>query len=279
MDFVDIYESSLSDFGQAVIIPSGLALVFSVMMTSLCKKYYEFILAQGILGGAACGMIFTPVVSTVGQYFTTKRAYAMGIVVSGAAIGGIILPIVLIRLFQETGYGWAVRVDGFIMLVLLTYAAITTKEFAPRRPKGLFLVSALKEWPYMLINAAFFLALFGAYTPIFFIVDYSLYRGMDPTLAMYQVAILNAPSFFGRVVPNFAGDKFGRLNMAILSYFACAILCFCWTAAKSTAGITVFIALYGFFSGGIFSLYSPCVAQGEFSSLIKESRFALANLN
>ena len=72
---------------KAVVVPAGLALVFSVMMTSLSREYYHFILAQGVLGGTACGMIFTPVVSCVGQYFTTRRAWAMGVVVSGAAVG------------------------------------------------------------------------------------------------------------------------------------------------------------------------------------------------
>lgn len=248
---------------KAVVIPSGLILVFSVMMTSLCTEYYQFILAQGILGGMACGMIFTPVVSCVGQYFTTMRAYAMGIVVSGAAIGGIIFPVTLNRLIGEIGFGWAVRVVAFIMLALLIYASITTKEFAPRRKKDLFLPSAFKSWPYNLTNAAFLIGLLGAYTPIFYISDYAISRGMGTELALYMVTVLNAPSFFGRIIPNFAGDKVGRFNLSIISYLACAILCYCWTAASTNAGITVWIAFYGFFSGAVFSLYSPTVAQSK----------------
>lgn len=249
---------------QMVVIPAGATLVFSVMMTSLSTKYYQFILAQGVLGGIACGMIFTPVVSTVGQYFTTRRAWAMGIVVSGAAIGGIVFPIALNRLLNmhRVGFGWAVRVVGFIMLALLAYAGIVTKEFAPRRKKNIFLPGAFKKWPYVLTNAGFLIGLMGLYAPIFYISDYSLDQGMDPQLALYQVAILNAPSFFGRTIPNFAGDKLGRFNITIITYVACAVLCFCWTAATSTAGITVWVIFFGFFSGAAFSLYSPTVAQG-----------------
>lgn len=236
-------------------------------MTSISHDYYQFILAQGILGGIACGMIFTPVVSTVGQYFTTLRAWAMGVVVSGAAIGGIVFPITLSRLLPQIGFGWSVRVVGFIQLALLIYAGVATKEFAPRRPQGLFLPHAFKSWPYVLANAAFFLSLFGSYTPIFYISNYSVSQGVDRELALYMVTVLNAPSFFGRIIPNFAGDKLGRFNMSIASYLACAILCFCWTAAQSTAGIIVWVAFYGFFSGGVFSLYGPTVAQGECSTI------------
>lgn len=249
---------------KAVVIPSGLILVFSVMMTSLCREYYQFILAQGVLGGMACGMIFTPVVSCVGQYFTTRRAWAMGVVVSGAAIGGIIFPITLNRLLNHhhLSFGWSVRVIGFIMLALLIYAALVTKELAPRRQKDMFLLSAFKQWPYILTNAGFLLALLGLYAPIFYISDYALERGMSSQLALYQVAILNAPSFFGRLIPNFAGDKLGRFNITVFTYAACAILLFCWTAAVSNAAIMFWIAFFGFSSGAAFSLYSPTVAQG-----------------
>ncbi|GLI81490.1 hypothetical protein PoHVEF18_009871 [Penicillium ochrochloron] len=250
---------------KAVVIPAGLTLVFSVMMTSLSHEYYQFILAQGVLGGMACGMIFTPVVSCVGQYFTTRRAWAMGVVVSGAAIGGIVFPITLNRLLNHhhLSFGWSVRIIGFIMLALLIYAALVTKEFAPRRQKNMFLISAFKQWPYNLTNAGFLLALLGLYAPIFYIADYAIERGgMSSQMALYQVAILNAPSFFGRTIPNLAGDKLGRFNITIFTYAACAILLFCWTAATSSAAIMVWIAFFGFFSGAAFSLYSPTVAQG-----------------
>lgn len=250
---------------KAVVIPSGLVLVFSVMMTSLCTKYYQFVLAQGVLGGMACGMIFTPVVSCVGQYFTTRRAWAMGVVVAGAAVGGIVFPITLNRLLNHhhLSFGWSVRVIGFIMLALIVYAAVATKEFTPRRQKNMFLPGAFKQWPYIWTNAGFLIALLGLYAPIFYIADYALERGMSTQLALYMVAVLNGPSFFGRLIPNFAGDKLGRFNITIFTYAACAILLFCWTAATTSAAIIVWIVFFGFFSGAAFSLYSPTVAQGQ----------------
>lgn len=233
------------------------------MMTSLSTEYYQLLLAQGVLGGMAYGMIFTPAVSCVGQYFTTLRAWAMGVVVAGAAIGGIIFPIMLQKLQPRIGFGWAVRVVGFVLLALLIYASVMTREFAPRRRQGFFVPGAWKNGPYVLANMAFFISLFGTYTPMFYIIDYCLYRGIDPQLAYYQVAIYNAVGCFGRILPNFAGDKPGRFNMSIACYMSCAILCFCWTTTTDVPGITLWNAFYGFFSGAIFSLYSPTIAQGR----------------
>ena len=62
---------------KAVLIPSSITMVFSVMMNSLCKKYYQFILSQGVLGGLSTGFIFTPSLSVIGQYFLQRRAAAM----------------------------------------------------------------------------------------------------------------------------------------------------------------------------------------------------------
>jgi len=251
---------------QAVLIPASAILIFSVMMASLATQYFQFILAQGVLEGFACGMIFTPTVSTVGQYFTTKRAWAMGVVVSGASTGGVIFPIALNRLLNHSslGFGWTLRVIGFIMLALLAFACIVMEEHAPRRRHRFFLPEAFKSGSYVFALLSFFLTLFGLWTPIFYIVDYATAQGMTLEMAFYQVAILNATSFFGRTLPGFAADKVGRFNANIFMTACSAILIFCWTAAKSNAGITVFVALYGFFAGAVVSLASPCLAEGKF---------------
>lgn len=44
-------------FGGKTVWPPAAMFVFAVMMTSLCKEYYQFILCQGILGGVSMGMM------------------------------------------------------------------------------------------------------------------------------------------------------------------------------------------------------------------------------
>jgi MFS family permease len=61
--------------------------VFGVMMTSISTKYYQVFLAQGITVGIGSGIIFTCGVSIVGTYFSTRRAFAMGLVSSGSSVG------------------------------------------------------------------------------------------------------------------------------------------------------------------------------------------------
>ncbi|KAH0538493.1 hypothetical protein FGG08_004942 [Glutinoglossum americanum] len=248
---------------QIVVAPACAVMVLSVMMTSLCTQYSQFILAQGVLGGMACGVIFTPAISVVGQYFSRHRAFAMGIASSGAPAGGVLFPIVLNRLlsFPNLGFGWTVRVVGFIMLALLACTSILLTEIAPRRKGQFFTPSAFKNSTYIAINVASFMAMLGLFTPLFYISDYSVQHGMSLQLATYQISILNCASIFGRLFLGYVADRIGHYNAMFLSMASSAILIFCWTSTDSVASITVFSAFYGFFSGTIISLYPPCVAQ------------------
>lgn len=238
-------------------------MVFSVMMNSLCHKYYQVILAQGVLGGLATGCIFTPSLSVVGQYFLENRALAMGITLAGGSLGGVIFPIILNQLlnFSTIGFGWTVRIIGFIMLALLGLACIVLVERVPRRKNQFFLMSAFSNKAWLLTNSGVFLILLGLFTPIFYISSYAKAKGMALQLAFYETSILNAASIFGRTIPGALADRFGRFNTLTIMVAVTAILEFCWIATENNTGITVFAAFYGFFSGSVVSLYPSCIAQ------------------
>ncbi len=61
--------------------------VFGMMMTSICKTYWEVVLAQALVVGIGDGCLFLPSVAIVSQYFTTKKAFATGIAAAGSSIG------------------------------------------------------------------------------------------------------------------------------------------------------------------------------------------------
>ncbi|KAF7863218.1 hypothetical protein EAF04_007300 [Stromatinia cepivora] len=249
-------------YGGKTIWPAALLYVFSVMMTSLCKEYYQFILAQGVLGGIATGMTMSPGMTAVGQYFNKKRGAAMGITVAGSSIGGVVFPIALAKMFAnpKLGFGWTVRIIGFIMLAVLGISCTAIRARLPPRKKSFFLPSAFKELPYVTLLISAFLMILGVFIPIFYLPTYAVEYGMSTELASYLVAILNGASFFGRVIPGVLADKVGRLNMFCVVGISTGILVFCWQSITSNAGIIVFAAIYGFCSGAIVSLVTVCFA-------------------
>ena len=94
---------------------------------------------------------------------------------------------------------------------------------------------------------------FGMFTPVFFIPTYAVQRGMSPVLAGYLLAIVNAASTFGRIIPAILADKYGRLNVFAIGGLATGIVIFCLNSAASSATLIVYAIFFGFVSGTIIS--------------------------
>ncbi|PGH33695.1 hypothetical protein GX50_03522 [[Emmonsia] crescens] len=249
-------------YGAKIIWPSAAIYVFSIMMTSIAKEYYQFMLAQGVLGGISMGMTMAPSMAATPQYFDKNRGAAMGIAIAGSSIGGVVFPIALGQMLNSTtlGFGWSVRIIGFLILAILAPSCAAIRARLPPRKGKFLLLSAFKQKQYLAIVIFSFLMMLCIFTPIFFLPSYAVEHGMSKTLSSYLVAILNAASFFGRVIPGVLGDKLGRLNAVIASGVSSGILIFCWPQITSNAGILVFAGLFGFCSGAIISGLVVCLS-------------------
>lgn len=67
--------------------PFSVFAVFSVCMLSLCKQYWQVMLAQGVAFGLAAAGLSLPAMATATQWFSTKKGLAVGIVSSGSSLG------------------------------------------------------------------------------------------------------------------------------------------------------------------------------------------------
>ncbi|PSS12831.1 hypothetical protein M430DRAFT_143191 [Amorphotheca resinae ATCC 22711] len=230
--------------------------VFGMFMTSICKTYWELMLAQGLCVGLGSGCLFIPSVAIVSTYFTTKKSFATGIAASGSSVGGVIYPIIFAQLQPKIGFGWATRVIAFIMLgTLLIPLTVMRVRVKPAQTRRLFELAAFKEVPFTMFSVGEFFGFMGLYIPFFYIQSYVINKNiMSSHLGFYMLSILNAASLFGRVIPNFLADKTGPFNMLVPCSLISAILAFVWIGIKNTGGIIVFCILYGFFSGTFVSL-------------------------
>jgi predicted MFS family arabinose efflux permease len=231
-------------------------------MTSLCVEYYQFVLAQGVLEGFCAGVIFTTTLSIPNHYFRRKIGTALGVIVGGSSIGGVIFPITLNKLLNSSqiGFGWSVRICGFIMTVLLCLTCMTLKSRIYRTretPNS----SSFKRPVYYLTVTAYFFIFWGVLGPFFYLPSLSMQRGMGTELASYLIAILNGSSLFGRILPGIVADRLGRYNMMLLVALGSGILLLFWEHLVSNASIIIFTALFGFFYGAIVTLATACIAQ------------------
>lgn len=247
---------------RALVLFGSGSVVFGIMMTSLCNAYWQLMLAQGFCVGIGGGCTFLTATSILPTYFAKKRSLAMGIAASGSSLGGIIYPIVFHQLQPKIGFGWSVRIIGFLALATLAVPCTVMRSRVPKPTtrRKIFDTTILREIPFQTFNVATFFGFVGQYIPFFFIEQFALTHGIAGPF--WMLIVLNAGSIPGRIVPSLIADKFLPPLVVLGSCTGSAtILAFAWTAIRdSRAGLVIWALLYGFCAGAFVSLQGPCVA-------------------
>ncbi|KAK0702329.1 putative MFS monocarboxylate transporter [Lasiosphaeris hirsuta] len=272
----------------ALLIIGALGTLLAVFMTSLCTEYYQFFLAQAMLLGPSMALLTWPPIAVVSRLLPNNRGLALGVVVGGSSVGGVVWPVMLERLLNGSnlGFGWVMRIIGFTMLPLLAILCVTVVE-RPQPSESLATstsesseesasplsapledeksrrvdISILKNKIFLLLALGFGFGYLGLFLPIFFISSYATARGVSTDMSFYLVSIVNAASLLGRVLPGYLADRYGHFNLCLLALVASAVTGFCWTSTTSLAGLIWWSLAYGFSSGAIIALQAACVGK------------------
>ncbi|TKA64516.1 hypothetical protein B0A55_11306 [Friedmanniomyces simplex] len=265
--------------GPRVLVAAGTVfLLLCVFLLGSCTKYWHFIVVFGVLGGIGTSLIFTPAVSAIGHFFNLKRANATGIAAAGGSLGGIIFPLMLQSLFPKVGWAWALRIQGFIFIVLVALANLLIKSRLPPRPGGTVLPDfrIFRQPAFAIVTIGTYFLEWGLFIPITYLTSYSLASGaMSQTFAYQVIAIFNAGSCLGRWAPGYMADKWGRYNTMVGTILGCMVSTLAlWLPATvlsadptNVPGTTVFgltityALLMGFASGSNISLTPVCVSM------------------
>ena len=234
-------------------------------LTRFLLEFWHFILTFSVLGGIGTSLIFTPAISSIAHFFVVNRGSATGLASTAGSVGGIVFPLLLPKLYTTIGFAWGTRIMGFIFLFLVVIANLLIKSRLPPKIGG-------SIWPdfWIFKNVAFTLTTFGVFfvewglfIPLSYISSYALRYGISSTFSYQLLAILNAGSFFGRWLPGYLADWFGRFNLMILTVLMCLVMCLAaWLPAQGNVPATCFFAVcFGFASGSNISLTPVCVGQ------------------
>ncbi|KAL4951322.1 major facilitator superfamily domain-containing protein [Aspergillus filifer] len=258
--FIGTFSGRATDAGYfKITLAIGATLeLFCIFMTSLCTKYWQLFLAQGLGQGIGCGLMFCPTIALTPTYFSKNRSVAIGIVASGSATGGLVFPAVVMRLLPRIGFGWTMRTLGFISLATLTPCLVFLKQRLPPRKSGPIVEwAAFKELSYSFFAIGMFLNFWGLYIGFFYIGSFSRdVIGVSTTTSIDVLLLMNGIGLLGRVIPNGMADRFtGPLNMLIPFSFATGLVAFCWAGVHNVSGVYGWSAIYGLSAAGIQSLF------------------------
>lgn len=157
------------------------------------------------------------------------------------------------RLIDEVGFRWSVRILGFTALATLILPVVVMQQrFKPQQARALLDLTTFTDLHFMIFSFGTLVGFTGVYVAVFYLSYCGLARGLtDPSLSFYLVAIFNAGSVVGRIVPNWASDKIGPFNVIVPGAVVSGILMLCLLAVNSAGGIIAIAVLLGI-STGIF---------------------------
>jgi MFS family permease len=250
----------LTDAGYfRIIFTSGVFLqVLGIFMTSLCDKYWQIFLAQAVCLGIGNGFTFCPALAVLSQYFKRNRSFAVGIGASGAAVGGLVYPVMINRLIfhSSLGFPWAIRIMGFIMLATYIPCLFLFKPRLPPRTTGAWTdMTAFKDVPFIFFSLAMFLNFWGLYFAFFFLGTFARDQ-IGVSQPIYLLMVLNGVGIIGRVLPTILADRItGLFNLLIPLSFIASLLVYCWAAVSSVTGLYAFAVIYGLVAAALQALF------------------------
>ncbi|PLB48493.1 MFS general substrate transporter [Aspergillus steynii IBT 23096] len=246
-----------------ILLPGTIGAVASLIFLSLSQEYYQIFLAFSVLGGLSFSTLLVPPVAAVGHWFNERRGFATGIVFTGGGLGGVSFPLIVLFVAPQIGFAWSIRVIALITAILCAVSCLTIKtRLPPKKTDSFFDLKALRDIKYSSTSAAIFLVELAAAVPSTYIASYALHAGIDEKLSYAMVVFLNAGAIFGRFLPGFIADKWGRFNVMVVTCVMCAVFTLTlWLCANGLAMIISYAVLFGFWSGAAISIPPVCVSQ------------------
>ncbi|USP82685.1 uncharacterized protein yc1106_09959 [Curvularia clavata] len=266
---IGVLSGPLFDLGyfRSMLLLGNFLVVFGIMMLSLSTTYWQVFLSQGICMGLGAGLLYIPSLAMVGVWFDKRRNVALGIVMSGIAVGAVIYIVMFDRLLKSASFPWAIRAIGFVALVcaLLSIPALLSGSGwlkRPRKRRVLFDKSALKDRLFLIFTACSFATFLGYNVPYVYIPTYAREKlGSDESTAMYMLVMAIAGSFFGRLATGIMAHYIGPIVTWAFCTLSSGILALSWMAITEEKGFRAFSILWGFFSAGLVTVPSAAFAS------------------
>ncbi|OQU96552.1 hypothetical protein CLAIMM_02620 [Cladophialophora immunda] len=269
-----------------VIWAGGIVFSLALLLASFSRRMWEVQLTQGFLCGIGTCLSYMPAVTVAPTWFTARRGLAMGIILSGTGIGGVVWAPILHALVTKTGFRNSLRISAAVAFVLISAAAPVMRWEAAaarrfraeaRRPSGIVGLFKIPLVDYRIARSRTFLAQgLGAalqsaayYTPVFFFASYARTLGYSSATASNFIALSNAANAVGKITIGHAADRIGRLNALFLTTAISAIAALgLWIpsslSSTQSEGRNLFIAftvLYGIFASAYVSLFPTSLVE------------------
>lgn len=223
-------------------------------------QFYIYYVLFGALGHGA----LSPLYANVGLWFKRNIGLAIGIAISGGAVGQGAVPMITSLLIEARGWSAAYAILGAAYLLIAIPIALLVRN--PPRPEG----GSGADAPMMADGTPFplppvvavgwvaFAVIFCCITmsvPIVHLVPLLTDRGIGPEMAVSALLVLMLAGAVGRIIGGKLADVIGPLQSYIFMSAAQTIAVFFFPLVTGMAAVYVLSGLFGIFYSGVMAAF------------------------
>jgi MFS family permease len=223
---------------RRILVPSmavfGCAFASLGLLTPHLWHLYATFLVMGIVGNGTAQMAYSRAVSS---WFDARRGMALAVVMSGGAVGAMVLPPVAEALIEHAGWRHACFVLGAMVLVIgLPAVGLFIRERPPdghhaigkRDRDGATVREAIASRVFWIVVTVLFISSIAQNGALTHLVALLTDRGVSASRAAAALAAMGGASLAGRFLTGWLLDRFFAPRVA---------LCLLSTAALGTLGL------------------------------------------
>ena len=266
---------------KQVLAACGFFLGLGYLLISQTGNIWHLYLFYGVLVGIGMGLYWVPLMSIIPLWFVRKRAFMMGVVVSGIGVGQLTIPPLANWLISN--YGWRISylIVGSICMVTIIICAQFLKhdpsqigllpdgESKPKQENPITAAEAKEFSVHEAVSTKQFWLFCIVFLPWMFCLSVILVHGvihaiglgMSPTSAAYILSIIGIAGIVGRLAFGRLADLIGIKPVLIISLGLMSLAFFWLIVAKEMWMLYLFAAIFGIAYGTFEILQSPIVAE------------------
>ena|SRR5450432_262145 len=243
---------------RRVILPCmtvfGCAFASLALLTPRLWHLYAIFAILGAVGNGTAMLAYSRAVST---WFAGRRGMALALMMTGSAVGAIVLPPLAQALIQSLGWRGAFAILGGLVLALGLPVVVPLVREKPGfdggravEAAGASVQQAIRSRAFWILVVVLFLCSIGQNGAITHLSALLTDRGVSSHDAAIAVSLMGAASLLGRLVTGWLLDRFFAPRLAFCLLTLAALGIFILSAAHSPAMGSLAAILIGAGMGG-----------------------------
>ena len=270
----------LSDrYGPRLVMTiAGIIVGSAYFLMSQTQAVWQLYLVYGGLFAVGWSAFDVVPLSTVAKRFSANRGAMTGIVKAGAGAGMFVIPLLAGGMVSSLGWRWAFAALGMLVLAGVSTAARfmrlnpaaasgmkaggTTTPATPFGPAmGLTLHEAFHTRQFWTMCIIYLLVYWCSFTILVHISPHAVDLGLSTVTAASMISVMGISSIVGRLTTGGLIDRIGLQRTMTIGLVGW-VLAYSWLQQQGGIwALYLFAVVYGFNHGGLFTAFSPMIAE------------------